>query len=457
MHRSLPSLLILICLASACFADDYAVSKDFFDPGKLHQIHIRITAEQWKAMQPPPPVRPDQRGPGPRGPEPRDDPPFARATVEIDGRALNNVAVRFKGNSSLRFAGGGLNKPLKMDFNRFVEDQDFLGLTALNLSNNANDTSALRETLAYELFAAAGVKASRTTYARVYYSIEGQPARQYAGLFTVVEDVGKRFLKDRFGQSKGLLVKPERCAGLPYFGDRWEAYQDRYVAKTESSEAERNRLIALLKLAREGDDAAFAAQVEQFLDIDEFLGFVAVNALTSNMDSLLCTGHNFYLYVESGKGKVRFIPWDLNEAFGGFFPAGSSQSQMNLSLMQPHAGLNRLIERVLAIPAYRERYLKLVKRLSDGPFSEQQLYQRIDALTALIKPAREERQQVAPEPFRGPGGGRGRPELKDFIAGRLPSIAAQLAGTSKGEVLPQMMGGRPRPGGPEPRPRPPAG
>jgi hypothetical protein len=61
-------------------------------------------------------------------------------------------------------------------------------------------------------------------------------------------------------------------------------------------------------------------------------------------------GHNFYIYVPADAGAIQFIPWDLNEAFGGFGMGMTPQTQQQLSLLHPHAGQNRLIERVLATP-----------------------------------------------------------------------------------------------------------
>ena len=68
------------------------------------------------------------------------------------------------------------------------------------------------------------------------------------------------------------------------------------------------------------DDAHFQAAAEDFVEVDEFLRFLALQALVSNLDSPLFTGHNYYLYLHPKTRKFVWIPWDMNEAFGGFFP-----------------------------------------------------------------------------------------------------------------------------------------
>jgi spore coat protein CotH len=56
-----------------------------------------------------------------------------------------------------------------------------------------HDPSQMREALAWRRFRRAGVPAPRHTYARLAFD------DAYRGLFSVIEQVDKRFLKDHFG------------------------------------------------------------------------------------------------------------------------------------------------------------------------------------------------------------------------------------------------------------------
>jgi len=40
-----------------------------------------------------------------------------------------------------------------------------------------------------------------------------------------------------------------------------------------------------------------------------------VHTITSNLDSILCVGHNYFLYLNPTDDKFYFIPWDLNLSF----------------------------------------------------------------------------------------------------------------------------------------------
>jgi len=71
-----------------------------------------------------------------------------------------------------------------------------------HLKSMYNDPSQMREALAWRLFGRAGIPAARHTYAKLAFDAT------YYGLFSVIEQVDKRFLKDRFGANhRGNLYK----------------------------------------------------------------------------------------------------------------------------------------------------------------------------------------------------------------------------------------------------------
>ena len=64
------------------------------------------------------------------------------------------------------------------------------GMTCINLKSMYNDPSQMREALAWRLFRHAAVPAARHTYGKLAFDAT------YYGLFSVIEQVDKRFLKD---------------------------------------------------------------------------------------------------------------------------------------------------------------------------------------------------------------------------------------------------------------------
>jgi len=459
VRTTLPSLVFLTLVALAAPPSDATSTKPadpadrLFTTSRIWLLRIKISPEQFRAMQPP------ARPPGPRPPAARTEEfPYVRADLEFEGRTFANVGLRYKGNSSFRAPGAGPKRPFHVDVNRFEKGLSFLGLAAFNLNNNAMDPSQMRESLAYALFRDAGVPAPRTAYVVVYLHVPGVFDNQYLGLYTMVELVDKTFLRGRFDTDGGLLLKPEGARDLPYLGNRWADYKTRYVAKTGGDTQTRQRLIDFVRLIRDADDPSFERQLESLLDVDEFLRFLAVNTVLSNLDSFFGTGHNFYLYVHPQTLKVIWIPWDLNEAFAGFIPAGPPEVQMDLSIWRPYMGENRLVQRVLAIPRHRQAYRDLLQRLITTSFDPRRMEKRIAATEALIRQAIAD-EKKAPAAIRPDEPNRfldnlvrQKPALRPFVNRRVESIAAQLDGKSEGQTLRPQFGPMGPPGGGRPGP-----
>src|SRR5258708_1092370 len=66
------------------------------------------------------------------------------------------------------------------------------GMTRINLKAMYNDPSQMREALAWRLFSLANIPAPRHTYAKLAFGT------RYRGLFSVIEHVDKKFLREHF-------------------------------------------------------------------------------------------------------------------------------------------------------------------------------------------------------------------------------------------------------------------
>lgn len=151
-----------------------------------------------------------------------------------------------------------------------------------------------------------------------------------------------------------MLLKPEGLpGGLAHLGTNWKAYEDRYQPENTPTEEQKQRLIDFTKLINSGADEAFAQEIGSYLDLEAFLKFIAANALLSNLDSYLGYGHNYYLYLAPGTNKFVFIPWDLDLSLATWPAAGAPEQLVELSIHHPHAGNNKLIDRLFAIRQLR--------------------------------------------------------------------------------------------------------
>ena len=353
----------------------------------------------------------------------------AEARVRILGEKgevedeVRKASIRFKGNYSYSVTAGGPARPMKIDVDKFEPGRRLCGLKTINLNTGPLDPSLMREPLAYSAFRAAGVPAPRTAFARVRLTVQGLYDQRDLGWYVVVEQVDEEFLARHFGRSDGLLLKPEILRGMPYLGARWEKYADRYNAKGLITEPGARRFIQFMQLVHFADDVTFARRLGEFVEVNQFLRFLAVQALIANLDSLLTTGHNYYLYED--RGRYRFLPWDMNLSFGAFGAVASSAEQADLSIRRPHVPPNRLIERVLGTPALRQQYERVARELAEQVVTKERLETSIARMAgALGGPAAATRPREYP----------GVRELQGFITRRMESIAQQLAGKRAGFV-----------------------
>ncbi len=333
----------------------------------------------------------------------------------------------------------------------------------LNLHNNVMDPTHVRQALSYPVFQAAGVASPRTAFAEVSLTIDGECDREPLGLYTLVEEIDKAFLRRHFQTDKGMLLKPEGTQGLEYKGEDWAAYSW-FEPKSKPKKGEAQRLIDLTRLIHKADDAQFRKEIGTMLDTEQFAGFLAANTLLSNMDSFLTQVHNYYFYLPPKSDKFVFLPWDMDLSMGAFFMAGSAEQLQDLSISHPHVGENKLIERLLAWDEFNKTYREHLRQLTEECFGEKgQTTTNLPIVQAALKDliAQETKRAAEAQKAHGPGGFGpgfgpgpggpgmfgGQPSLEKFLAKRRESITAQLAGKSKGKT-PGMSFGPPRGGGP---------
>jgi hypothetical protein len=249
------------------------------------------------------------------------DPMYVPVSVTHDGKVWTNVAMRYKGNSSLVSAAGAGNGkvPFRLDFGRNKKDdpsidgQKFYGFEEMTFSSNFTDDSQLREVLGSEVFRDRGVPAPRAAFYRIHVDVGSGP--EYWGLYTMVEDPGDGAMLDaQLAGRAGNLYKPDGV------GADWTKFSKEGFSK-KNNEREANfsdveAAIAALHAPRT-NPAAWRENLESTFDADLFLKWLAVNTAVDNWDTYGAMAHNYYLYGDPRRsGRLQWIPWDNNMSFG---------------------------------------------------------------------------------------------------------------------------------------------
>ncbi len=298
-------------------------------------------------------------------------------------------------------------------------DGEIAGMTCLNLKSMWNDPSQLRESLAWQLFAAAGVPSSGHSYARL--GINGR----YLGLYSVIEQVDRAFLARHFpGRPRGNLYKVGcgrlGCGTLEYRvapdgDDSGRQYRNppeagpgsgletdatyRLRSYSKAPDAESFDDLAALVRAINGiglsggserfDTVAFADRIRSIFAVEPFLRWAAVNVLIGGWDNYFATPGNYYLYNSTrtpgsrdvvGEPFFTLIPWDYDNSFGmDYFGArwqdtdlldwpANTEAYWRFNSGQSKRTRLPLLQNLLQNTEFRTYYLEQVTGLLDTVF-----------------------------------------------------------------------------------------
>lgn len=301
------------------------------------------------------------------------------ASMTIDGVFLDSVGVKYKGNSS--FNNPGQKKSMKVDLNEFISGQKYNGLKKFNLNNGFKDPTMLREKIALDFFNEIGVPAPRCSYAKVYFN------NQYWGLFTLVEEVNKDFLAQRFAENDSNLYKGDPHGDLKWKGNIISNYYPDYTLETNSTSNDWRGLVHLIDEINNTPPISFYDSLEAVLHTNHFLKIWAATNLFANLDSYIGSGHNYFLYHKAFDEHFEFIPWDVNESFGTFSNNLTATQIKNLSLFYTgNPGSRPLIEKMVANTTYKNALADETCYLLQYFFNENHIFPKIDSLSDVIRP-----------------------------------------------------------------------
>ena len=271
----------------------FTYGEHLFQEGVVSEINIAIDEADWQDLLENPLAE-----------------EYYRADVTINGELMGNVAIRTKGNTSLSSVANSDSDrySFKLDFDYYDDNGNYHGLRKLCLNNTYADNSYMREYICYKIMDDMGLPVPQCAYSHI--TVNGEEW----GLYLAVEAVDEVFLQTNFEDATGDLYKPEGMGGtgadLVYRGDDIAEYTGLHL-KTNLESSDGSEIIALMKALETGEG------LEEVLDIENALKYVAANVALANFDSYLgATTHNYYIYEENGVFSM--IPWDLNLAFGGF-------------------------------------------------------------------------------------------------------------------------------------------
>ena len=318
---------------------------------------------------------------------------YFRGDITVNGTKLSSVGIRKKG-----FIGSldNVRPSLKIKLNHFDDGTRTLeGMDRLTLNNNRQDRSLASQYLSYHLFHQAGVPAPRCNLAVV--TVNGENL----GIYSHVEAVRRPFVDRHFGTTAGAVFEGTLT---DFFADRLERFDNKGNKKW--SQTKGREILRQLCDALETETPETDKQLDELIDVYEFLKFWAVESLIGFWDGYSGNQNNFFVYLRED-AKIRFIPWGVDSAFSNRRFGSRSNGYQSVFAK----GL--LANRFNRNPAIREMYQLVLEIVLDEAWDEEALYADLDQVALLASDHLHPRQQGLRD---------GLDEVRRFIGNRRAEI-----------------------------------
>ncbi len=430
---------------------DYANDIDLFDDTVVHSIQVIMADEDYDSM-----ITTYQET-GLKE--------YFQADVIIDGVRINDVGIRLKGNASLRTAlgtgmgfgdgnrpdnaqrpnaehmpqppadgqaqgerpqppenfqipeagqgadmNGGMRQeasadqvkiPFLIKFDEYVDGQTYQGNTTLSIRNygTSYDAAMLQEPVTNMAALLVDMPATDTAYAGFKFN-DGEEM-----LYVISELVNENYLEKYFENANGILYKAELGSTLSYVDEDPSSYSNSFTQQTRINDADLLPLIDFMRFLDQSDDATFEKELLNYLDVDSFATYLAVNAMLVNTDSMLGMNNNYYLYYDEETEQFTLLIWDANESFGKL--GGSASYDLSLTNTQNGAGnrggpggggmgggQNALLTRFMANAKFKAMYEEKLQEVYEKAFTSGAMTDAIEQYSELIHSANDEHNLV---------------------------------------------------------------
>jgi spore coat protein CotH len=364
--------LFVVAILAVTSTATAQTTNDLFEPGTLNDLRLFMNSRDLQQLR-----------------DTFEENTYYQADLEWRGIRVRSVAIRSRGHATR----DPVKPALRIDFDRYVDGQRFLGLKSLMLDNLWQDATLVRESVTMALFTKLGQPAPREAFTRLFIN------DVYQGVYTSVEAIDSDFLSRAFGDGGGYVFEYQWQSPFAgeFLGQSLQPYKVRFKPESHALEDDTSLYSPLLDLfleVNQPESATWRESVERYLDIPGFLTHVAVETFVSELDGLLgfWTMNNFYVYRPTGSTRHYFLPWDRDRSF-----------QTIESSVMLRADENVLLRRLLEHPDLRAFYLQALETCAGVASQNGWLEQEIVARADLIRAAAyaDSRKSHSNEEFEG--------------------------------------------------------
>ncbi len=290
------------------------------------------------------------------------------AQARIDGKRFE-IDICYRGSHIRDF-------PKKSYQVTFYKPKKFMGSQQIHLNAEYKDPSMIRNKLSFDFFSEIGVLSPQSRH--VYLIVNGKEE----GVYLEIESVDEYFLKRRKLPAGSIFYAVDGDANFSLMSDldkeTKKSLKLGYETKYRQSRSAEFQLQEFIFKINTTPPLEFEREISKYLDVDQYLRWVAGIIFTSNYDGFV---HNYALYRNGETGLFEVIPWDYDATWG---------RDVNGKLMEadyvPIKGFNTLTARLLDVNGFRKQYRRLLEEIMDHQFTQDFMIPRVEKLLQSIRP-----------------------------------------------------------------------
>jgi spore coat protein CotH len=326
-----------------------------YDTTFLHKIDIVVAAKDVAAIE---------RKSGTRVP----------CTFTYDGITLQNVGVRQAGGSFNPSKKINDKPSLSVKFDEFVKNQELHDIEKIVLKNELQDLSLVNEHMTYEIYRRAGLAAPTTAHAVV--TINGL----LNGIYLMREPINKQFIVRNLGKGleNGNLYEEDFFNG----GDFVNSPMGIQLKNEKEEMRSRADIVALASAMKAATPTTFVGTISPLFDVDRYVTYYAVEAVTSYFDGFSMHNNNTYMYDNPKDGRFILFPHGADESF---WATGTAITRIMSATQSAGSTTGKKLR---AVPELDARWKAEIARIGAAPVWDQTaLLARVEQVAKIFATA----------------------------------------------------------------------
>jgi hypothetical protein len=251
----------------------------------------------------------------------------------------------------IKYRGASSGKYLKHSFSLELSNRQMLGQLPVDkdwiLNASYIDKTFMRHKLCFDLFREMDRRHIVAQCAYVWINENNAPQ----GLYVLMEEIDKSKVGLNKKDPQAMLFKEPPLfykGAVPAIQDSTNFFQQKFPRKAKSDKTT-GFITAFQQFLFQSSDAAFASQINSWVDLENIIDWHILLLFSNNQDGLL---KNFYLYKLNSETPFRIIPWDYDHSFGR-----DGDNTLNLHKRHIRCEDNILLDRLMSNPTlnYKSR------------------------------------------------------------------------------------------------------